>query len=302
MNDLHAVGAVLAPDEPPQDVVDRSRHRLQQHIRDGVPMPRKRNGWLMAGVGVTVTAAAAAVTIVALPAEDTPTPRSHGQRTTQPAKTVTGQDILLAAATAAERAPEGSGTYWHITVDLSDDRYEYWIGPTGQMWFRGRKTNGQVMLFDPDPNPAPFSLFLVNVTREQLRAMPTEPEPLKAWIVDALAHSTATTSKGPLDDEDRKLGLFLSLVALVSTVPAPPAVRAAAFRAIAAYPGVRSLGAVPGGQGLEMPEGRRLVVDPSTGRVNGTSFFVMDGAVYGVGEDDTQGAKITAEWSDTLPS
>ncbi|WP_193441303.1 hypothetical protein [Actinosynnema sp. ALI-1.44] len=49
---------------------------------------------------------------------------------------------------------------------------------------------------------------------------------------------------------------------------------------IASYPGVHSLGEVPGGQGLSLPEGGgRLVVDPATGRVNRTSVHVsMDGA------------------------
>jgi hypothetical protein len=85
----------------------------------------------------------------------------------------------------------------------------------------------------------------------------------------------------------------------VSTLPAPPAVRAAAFRAIATYPGVRVLGAVPGGQGLLLPGEVRLVVDPATGRVNGTSRYVAGGQ-YTVAAPDT--AKIVAEWTDVLPS
>jgi hypothetical protein len=49
-----------------------------------------------------------------------------------------------------------------------------------------------------------------------------------------------------------------------------------------------------------LPGGRRLVVDPATGRVNGTSVFVtMDGAVYSVA--DPAGARIDAEWTDTMP-
>jgi hypothetical protein len=90
------------------------------------------------------------------------------------------------------------------------------------------------------------------------------------------------------------------LISLVSTLPAPPEVRAAAFRAIAAYPGVESLGAVPGGQGLRLPEDGRLVVDPSTGLVSGTSVWVSgDG---GVVTDPKSTTRINAEWTDTPPA
>src|SRR5205823_9188088 len=58
---------------------------------------------------------------------------------------------------------------------------------------------------------------------------------------------------GPFTAADRERELLLSMVSLVSTLPAPPAVRAAAFRAIAAYPGVQDLGPVPGGRGFRLP-------------------------------------------------
>ena len=35
MNDLQTLRAALTPDEPDQDVVDRSRHRLQNRIHGG---------------------------------------------------------------------------------------------------------------------------------------------------------------------------------------------------------------------------------------------------------------------------
>ena len=151
------------------------------------------------------------------------------------------------------------------------------------------------------PRAHAYSLFAVDVTLEQLRALPTDPAALRAWIEEALEHSDARSSKGPFDAEDRKMATFYSLISLVSTVPAPPDVRAAAFRALAAYPDVESLGEVPGGQGLLLPGDVRLVVDPATGRVNGSSMYVTaDGAIYSLPDGD--GARIGAQWTDTPPA
>lgn len=138
------------------------------------------------------------------------------------------------------------------------------------------------------------------MTLDQLRALPTDPAALKAWIADALAHSDARTSAGKLTADDRKLFATLSLVSLVSTVPAPPEVRAAAFRALATDPDVQDGGEVPGGHTLLIKDAGRLVVDPKTGRINGTSILVTaDGALMGIGGSNT--ASIEAGWTDTLP-
>ncbi|WP_410650776.1 CU044_5270 family protein [Amycolatopsis sp. cmx-4-54] len=293
MNDLQTLRTALTLDEPSQDVIDRSRHRLQNRIHGG-RTSRRRTGWLIAGAGLTA-AAAAVVAIAAMPAAPVDGP---------PMRTVSGQEILLAAATAAERSPEGAGTYWHVKVTVADgavasSAYEYWIKPDGQAWMRGAKTGGEVMPMKAH-SATPFSLVAVDLTLEQLRALPADPDALKAWIAEALERSDARTSAGKLTASDREQAGFQSLISLVSTLPATPAVRATALRAIADHPGVQNLGTVPGGQGLSLPTGERLVVDPATGRVNGTSVFVtMDGAVNKVA--DPAGARIDAEWTDTLP-
>jgi hypothetical protein len=164
------------------------------------------------------------------------------------------------------------------------------------------KTNNKAQQWGgADPNP--FSLVGAELTLDQLRALPTDPEELKAAIAYAIEHGDGRTSAGPLKDVPELLAQakFDSLISLVSTLPAPSALRAAAFRAIASYPDVRSLGAVPGGQGLLLPGGQRFVVDPRTGRVNGTSTFISPGGGnYSV--SDGGSAKITAEWTDILPS
>ncbi|RSN26313.1 hypothetical protein DMC63_00220 [Streptomyces sp. WAC 05977] len=293
MNDLQTLRAALAPDEPSQDVVDRSRHRLQNRIQGG-RTARRRAGWLAAGAGLAA-AAAAVVAIAAIPAASVDGP---------PVRTVSGQEILLAAATAAERSPDGAGSYWHVKVAEADggaasNGYEYWIKPDGQLWVRGAKTGGKVAPLK-ERSATPFSLVAVDLTLEQLRALPTAPDALKAWIADALERSDARTSAGELTASDREQAAFQSLISLVSTLPATPEVRATAFRMIADQPGVQNLGKVPGGHGLLLPTGERLVVDPETGRVNGTSVFVTrDGAVVKVA--NPAGVRIDAEWTNTLP-
>jgi hypothetical protein len=302
MNDLQTLHAALAQDEPSQDVVDRSRHRLQNRIVGG-PASGKRTRWLVVGTGLTVAAAAVAVAISVVPGAPADSPQKHASTGT---RTVTGQEILLAAATGAEREPTTSGTYWHIKVTITGPHrvtevYEYWTKADGQYWFRGVKTNNKAQQWG-GPSPNPFSLVGAQLTLDQLRALPTDPEELKAAIAYAIEHGDSRTSAGPLKDVPEFLAQakFDSLISLVSGLPATPAVRAAAFRAIASYPGVQSLGSVPGGQGLLLPGGQRFVVDPRTGRVNGTSTFVAPGGGnYSVSDGS---AKITAEWTDTLPS
>ncbi|MEU4768826.1 CU044_5270 family protein [Actinosynnema sp. NPDC023794] len=305
MDDLQALRAALAADDPSQDVVDRSRHLLQNRVRGG-RASRKRAGWLTVGVGLTVTAAAAALAFSTLPAPPGGPATALGTGTpteSPPAAAVSAPEILLAAATSAGRSPEGSGAYWHVTARFAGERArvdEYWINPDGRAWFRGVRTGGKVVPMG-ERRPKPFPLVAVDLSLEELRALPTDPGALKSWIAEAVEHADARTSAGGrLSAVGRAEATFYSLIALVSTVPAPPEVRAAAFRAIASYPDVESTGAVPGGQGLELPRGERLVVDPATGRVNGTSMFItFDSRVYATA--DLGGAGVDAEWTDTLP-
>jgi hypothetical protein len=293
MNDLQTLRAALTPDEPAQDVVDRSRHRLQNHMLGG--RRHRRVVPLAIGAGVLAAAVAAGVVVATLP--DTPAPAPAPQAAAP--VVVTGQEVLLAAATVAAQAPAGTGTYWHVKIDESQD-YEYWTKADGHVWFRGAKSGGQVV---PLKMPTPFRLGGAEVTMDRIQKLPAEPAALRDWIANAVAHSDIRTSAGPLTADQRQQAVLEGLISLVSTLPAPPAVRAASFRAIAAYPGVRAVGAVPGGQGLRVPGpggSALLVVDPATGRVNQTSMYVTaDGAVAQAAEGTTMA--ISAEWTDNLP-
>jgi hypothetical protein len=199
MNDLQSLHAALAQDDPSQDVTDRSRHRLQNRINGG-PASRTRTRWLAVGTGLTVTAAAAAVAITVLPADsqsgDDNPPVSTDNAA--PTKTVTAQQVLLAAATAAEQTPEGSGTYWHVNVTITRadgtvdpaDTWDYWTALDGRTWSGGLKTDGKA-LPSVETRQHPFDLYGAGLTLEQLRNLPTDPEALKTWSSTPSATVTA---------------------------------------------------------------------------------------------------------------
>jgi hypothetical protein len=300
MDDLQMLGTLLARPDPSHDVVDRRRHQLQKAMRG--PVRKRRTGWLAGGLGLTAAAAAAAVVVASGTTAPTATPNSP-PAAVQPS----ARQILLAAATTAERTPEGTGTYWFVKTvirhskDSKPSQGESWTRRDGQSWFRGEKSHGKLI---KTFNPSPFRLGGPDVSFEQLQKLPTDPAALKAWIADALKHSDVRTSSGRPDANIQKQIIFDGLSSLVSQLPAPPKVRAAAFRAIASYPNVTSLGAVKGGQGLliSLREGRqaRLVVDPATSRVRDTNFFVSaNGAEAWL--PSTGSATIVAEWTNLLP-
>lgn len=268
MTDLEILRTVLLPDEPAQDVVDRSRHRLQNWM---LGAGRRRVRPFVVGAGLV--AAAAAVVVATLPATPVPPPPPA----VAPAET--GPAVLLAAARVAERAQVGTGKYWHSTTKVGKETWEYWTTTDGQEWYRGANTHGKA---EPTPRPRPYRLTGTEVTLSQILALPTEPSALRNWLEKALPESRA---------------VLQSLITLVSTVPSPPAVRAAAFRAIAADPGVHALD----DRTVELPGGGRLVVDPATGQVDGASVFLgADGKPATNANGDTYA--VSAEWTDELPT
>jgi hypothetical protein len=276
MNDLQMLRAALTPAEPAQDVVDRSRHRLQNRM---LGAPRRRVRPLAVGAGLVAAAAAAAVVVATLPG--TPPPPSQAVAPVEP-----GRQILLAAATVAERTPVGTGKYWHSTTKVGKETWEYWTTTDGHEWYRDAKTHGKAV---PQPRPRPYRLTGAEVTLSQILALPTDPAALRKWLADGLAHN-----KYPAKERD--LAVLESLIDLVSVVPSPPPVRAAAFRAIAAEPGVHALD----DRTVQLPGGGRLVVDPATGQVDSSSVFLgPDGKPAKNSEGDTYA--VTAAWTDDLP-
>ncbi|VVJ23562.1 Uncharacterised protein [Amycolatopsis camponoti] len=280
MNDLETLRTTLLPDEPTQDVVDRSRHRLQNHLLGG---RRKRVRPLVIGTGLVAAAAAVAVVVATLPGS--PPPQAPPPQAVAPV--YLGPQVLLAAATVAERTQVGTGKYWHTTTKVGKQTWEYWTTTDGQEWYRDENHNGKLRLL---PQARPIRINGDDdVTLSTILTLPPDPAALRNWLVDGLTRNHYPA--GQLD-----MAVLQSLIDLVSVVPSPPAVRAAAFRAIAAYPGVRPLD----DRSVRLPGGGRLVVDPKTGQVDGSSVFIgPDGKPVTNGNGDT--FAVSGEWTDDLP-
>src|ERR1039457_98960 len=180
MDDLKMLGALLAKPDPSRDAFDRGRRRLQETIRG--PVRRHRARWL--GAGLSLTAAAAAVVVVVASVTSAPAPHHRPATVTQ-----SGQQILLAAATSAEQASDGSGAYWHVKTVITDfpgGGYETWTTRDGETWRRHAKTNGKVVK-DPFPDPpgwlpGNFSVGGDHVSFDQLSQLPPASPALKASI------------------------------------------------------------------------------------------------------------------------
>jgi hypothetical protein len=245
----------------------------------------------------TLTAAAAAATAVIVASGATPptatpnNPRASVQQS--------GQQILLAAATTAEARPQGSGTYWYVktvyTKTVSGKGKEFsaetWTGRDGRSWVRLSPPGTAVVSNDGSNGhwADGFEVGSTELSFGQIQQLPAHPAALKAWIVK---HAMGADSRGN--------ALSGALIGLLSSMPAPPKVRAAAFRSLASLPNVKNLGTVDGGQGLLIlsPEGEiKLVIDPATSRVRDSSFT-------GVGAGPKVGGTVTvaaAEWTNQLP-
>ncbi|GAA3224781.1 hypothetical protein [Nonomuraea helvata] len=197
---------------------------------------RRRLSWLL----VPVVAAAAALAFVL---HQPPVHEPH----------VSGRSVLLAAATSAASGPAAGGTYWHIKkVRDGDEVSELWATRDGRAW---TSDGGRVA---PVTSGSPFSMAGRDLTFEQIQRLPADPAALRERVAAMLPPD----AQGLLAD---------ALSGLLWTKPSPPAVRAAAYRALADLPEVRYLGASGRGEAFsyELPSGvrRTLVIDPETSQV-----------------------------------
>ncbi|MGP4024865.1 CU044_5270 family protein [Actinomadura sp. 3N407] len=299
MDDLQTLATALRKPDPSPETVDEGRHRLQNAMRRR-PSRRRTTGWLAAGLTLAGAAAATAV-VVSGPAEPTTPPNG-------PPSPMSARQVLLAAATSAERTPEGRGTYWYVRIVQPKAETgprtplirERWTTRSGETWLRDNvKTGGKL---HKSPFRSVVTLGGVPVSFEEIQRLPADPDALKARIAEAVRRTRLRTSAGELTEADRERLLFLDLVSLVTTIPAAPKVRGAAFRAIASYPGVTSAGEADGGRGLRFPVSgghqARLVVDPETGQVRSTNFYAMPG---GPTLWSPRTMTISASWTDMPP-
>ncbi|NRQ30869.1 CU044_5270 family protein [Nonomuraea sp. NN258] len=288
MNDLDDIAALLAKPGPSAGAAERSRARLLHRARS---RSRSRMHWFIpAGALIAAGAAAAVVLATGMPAND---------RAPAATERFTGKEVLLMAAVSAERTPQGSGTYWHVTTRWSKTEIppiESWTRRDGKRWSRGEPGDA------PDAVVADWKTLRLKgakVSFEELEKLPTDPEALKKWIIDRKGDKRDMTTS-----EQRGVPTH-PLLALITELPAPSDVRAAAFKALAATPGVENEGPVDGGQHLRLPDpdgGSKpieLVVDPDTARVVRANLVLAgDGDVAWSDEY----ISVTTEWTDLLPS
>jgi hypothetical protein len=283
MDELKMLGTALAGPDPSPDTVDRSRHRLQNVMRGDPAKPRRKKRWIAAGVGLMATAAAAAVVVSDL---STPNPKKE--------PILSGQQVMLAAATAAESKPASSGTYWHTKLVLSMGKNttvtETWIRRDGRTWLSAAP--GMISRVERRP--------LIEFTKldyAHIQRLPTDPDRLKAEL---LKSSTLPTAR-----DQRQLTTINLLQEVLAEAPAPPKVRAAAYRALAALPNIANLGRTAGGYRLKISymnsTGTRIdgtetiVVDPKT-----TQLRVEGWAGFGDGGLPVGPSRRTSGWTDRL--
>ncbi|MDA0635137.1 hypothetical protein OUY22_17095 [Nonomuraea sp. MCN248] len=186
-----------------------------------------------------------------------------------------GRSVLLAAATTASVTGQ-DGAYWHIRKLHDDTRTtELWATRDGRAWKSERARQGVDAPVRAVTDGSPFSIAGRDVTFEQIQNLPADPAALRTWMA----------SMAPADL------LADALAGLLWSKPSPPAVRAAAYRALADLPEVRYLGGRTDTEGRDgeafsfaLADGgrRTLIIDPGTSQVlaavddDGRSEVVLD--------------------------
>jgi len=313
MDEMDMLKDALATPGPSSDAVRKGRAGLEELIRH--QSRARRPSWLMAGIGLAAAAVAVAVTAAVMFTSGPPHARpgaavpSTATRHHPATAKQSVQQVLLTAAASAQRAPAGSGTYWHVRVRAATGNgnklylAESWTKRDGQTWIRDQKRGTPIELPRSPATLGPFFLGGQELEFHQIQHLPTDPAALTRWIVtNAARHGGKTGGPVPSKAQERE-DVFDSLISLLSELPATPQVRAAAFRALAALPGVTSLGQLDGGQGVRFTllggHQATLVIDPADGQIRATNFFVDNqGAEFW---QQIPNATITGQWTNTLP-
>lgn len=156
-----------------------------------------------------------------------------------------------------------------------------------------------------DPEAPRYLEDLGQLSLEQVRQLPDEQGALRAWVTDRIQKKMGAVAGSTASNQL----LFGFLSRMLLDTPAPPKVRAAAFRILADIPGVRSLGTAKdesgrSGQGVEYRDNSttvRLIVDPSTHRLLGTKYSSTSKRATGAPVKESSTVVLIAEWSDAAP-
>ncbi|GLY76706.1 CU044_5270 family protein [Actinoallomurus iriomotensis] len=288
MDALRQMRTALAQEEHPDRLALRTAWRSD-------PAPRRRRrGFTIPLVSVAATAAAAvtAVAVLAPGGSGDGVAPGHGGRG------AASGNVLLAAATSAEKAP--TGRYWHTETVIGQiygvgksaaNSYEVdarqrsitWVGQDGKGslaivdelghpvaakdMIKWRQAGSPEMVDVPNPDgtgvvtqvemstqasrsprttPArPFDGDYFGLSAEQVAQLPTDAKALENTLLNLRGNWHAVSStpeKQPirsLRGAERTRALSEVASTLLSKAPAPPRVRAAAFRMLATLPGVK---------------------------------------------------------------
>ncbi|WP_214410106.1 CU044_5270 family protein [Sphaerisporangium fuscum] len=178
---------------------------------------------------------------------------------------------------------DGSPSQWDRTMEpklvehlsLAPDKGALTQMRRGEVSYR---PDGKYMVTGGDPK-VDFLIAGRELTYAQVRALPEDPAALTAWVRETLGRTTDPSAR------EYHLAITLSQT-LVLDVPAPPKVRAAAYRALAGLPNVRYVGDARDEQGragvefsiVESQDGNvtNLIIDPRTGQVLSAEETVRD--------------------------
>ncbi|MBT2206710.1 CU044_5270 family protein [Actinomadura sp. NEAU-AAG7] len=299
-------------DEPPEpEAAAAGRRRLTEGIRGPRRRPL-RSRWPVLGLaGVAAAAVVGAVLVSSGTSPRAPDPvdaRPVSAREvllSAAERAESSPDIgrywhrRTLATTSVEVGPEG-GRYQVEQRRVS----ETWARPDGQVWiadrdagarprtaadqaawerdgrptgWKGRsRLGGGRLTLAPGPGtvikargPRSFTVCDKEMSFTQVRALPTDPAGLRDAIRNAMLHN----DDGPVPADAQTGFVRECLTGLLSDVPAPPKVRAAAYRALAGMPGVKATGAADDGTGRagvgiliqdRGGAGTRLTIDPKT--------------------------------------
>jgi hypothetical protein len=310
-DEIQMLGTILAKPAPSSETESRGRRQLQQVIQGRPGGRWRRPGRLGAGLGLAATATAGVVAAAAVLSSGAPPAGPHAGHHQAVRLSAAQQILLTAAAAAARAPAQIGAYWYDRQTWAGPgyrETIDFWTPPSGHpVWARGKlKTGGHIeravtgtrdwslagdtsLLYQLAGLPGPelklpqwrskppaqrlkpgqggISGYPGEVSFGRLQKLPTGTTALKAWIT-VFNRTYADQMGEPYQPTQAD---FLSLTSLIAELPAPPAVRAAAFRAMATLPGVTSLGPVSGGQGLRLPIGRKMyatvVVNTATSQV-----------------------------------
>jgi hypothetical protein len=263
-----------------------------------------------------------------------------------------GSQVLLAAASQVGQQPAGSGTYWYVEEHVGHPykvpgkNYTIDVRSESRYWTAAAKNKQWSQLLDPGARPAtkadeaawkadgsPTSWKLagetvtyagkgeihrdapggtsddvpmLDVPLHLLATLPTDEDALRKSLF-ALADKDYNAPKRILDQI-----VVATAIQLATTLPSTPALRAAAYRLLAAEPGVRSLGDVKDhtgrtGYAVALPSPHepaelRLIFDKSTGMPLGTEkVATRDGDGVSKGELLDYSTITSMKWTEEAP-